>query len=175
MLSLAAAATIEIELIVGTGPALTVVGFALALVARPFRSWLIVGFALSGPAICFLCAMIIARFRLDPSDAKEPIPVILGAYVLIALPFGIAALRQLLRGPLERASTEDTGWRFSLKSLLLLTTATCVFIAIARAAIPTVQAAVPSVGGAAEYFVFDVFNLVTAALIAATVYFFFRG
>ena len=49
-------------------------------------------------------------------------------YILLAIPIAWESLRQILQWRIDAASREGTSWRFSLKSLLILTTAACVLL-----------------------------------------------
>lgn len=126
----AAAACVDVESIIGTGPALTVAGVALALVARPARSWWVLGLSLSAPAVCVLCAALIVTRDWGPADAQVPISVIAAIYAVLAAPLAVMALRSILAWQSER---RPFVWRYSLKSLLVLVTVVCLLAAGVRA------------------------------------------
>lgn len=122
------AAAIKLETIVDTGPVLCVIGLALARATRPLRSWAAQLFALSGPTVSALCALLVAVFHWGPDAARRPILAIGAIYLLLAIPIAWGSLQQILQWQVDAESSEGYGWRFSLKSLLILTTAACVLL-----------------------------------------------
>jgi hypothetical protein len=158
------AAWVNVESIIGTGPALSIIGLALAIVSMPCRSWIVLSFALSGPLVCMLGALLIARLHWGPSEASRPIAVLLSVYFVAALPLSAMARRRINTWLPTQAAHAPAVWHYSLKSLLALTTAVCLIIAVVR---PIVAAAGPG-----DYFIFDLFNVATAALTCGSVYLF---
>ena len=122
----AAAAAVDVESIIGTGPALTVAGVALVIVARPARSWWVLAMSLSAPAVCIFCAALIVACEWGPSDAQTPISIIAAGYAVLATPLAAVALRQILDW---RSAQPPFPWRYSMKSLLMLVTAVCLLAA----------------------------------------------
>jgi hypothetical protein len=161
-----AACAAEIHTILFTGPALAVSGFALALVTRPLRSWSVLGFSLSGPGVVALGATLIAVFRWGPDDAEVPILAILFIYTLLSVPVALTLFPEILRWSVS-ATSQNAFWQYSLKSLLVLTTALCVTVPIIRALLIHI--------GAADSFIFSTFVMVTLALIGLSVWMFQAG
>lgn len=160
----AAAAAADVESIMGTGPALAVVGVALALVARPLRSWWVLTLSLSAPAICVLCAALIVTFGWGPIAAQTPISAILIGYALLAVPLAVVALRCILRWQAEQRLFV---WRYSMKSLLVLVTVVGVLTAAVRAVVMDTWLF-------GEYYGFAAFILATAALAGLAAYLFIK-
>jgi hypothetical protein len=128
-------AIIQLETIVGTGPALTIVGLLLAVVTQRFNSWFLMLFALSAPLVCALGALLIAAFHWSPTAARSPIIALLTMYALPVIPASVIASFAILRGNGNIVSARpvaQTTWQFSLKSLLLTMTAVCVFAALGQ-------------------------------------------
>ncbi|HEY3392225.1 MAG TPA: hypothetical protein VGK58_05940 [Lacipirellulaceae bacterium] len=114
----------DIETIVATGPTLTVIGLALALVTRPLVNLHVLLFGISAPLICALGALIIAFFELDPGEAYAPILTILSLYALLILPLALLARRTIR----EWSVTSRPRWvlRYNMKSLFAAMTGVCV-------------------------------------------------
>lgn len=151
------AGAVEIESIIGTGPAMSITGLALAFVARPLRSWRVLLFSLSAPVLCALCAFLIALFRWDPGEAQTPIMVILSIFGLLAIPAAAMSLRSILLWHNLDNSRRPFVWRYSLRSLLVTTTALCVLLALGRLVVVFV--------GLQERLVFGLFSLATLTLV----------
>jgi hypothetical protein len=118
----------DVETIVVTGPTLTLIGVALALVARPLVSWTVLLFSLSAPWICALGAFLIAFFELSPDDAYAPILTIILFYALLISPIAILARRTIRAW----SAMTRTRWalRYNMKSLFVLMTGVCVAAAV---------------------------------------------
>jgi hypothetical protein len=127
-----------LETIVGTGPLLTVIGLALALVVRPFGFWMPLLVGLSGPIVCAVGAFTIALFRLSPGEAQRPILIILTIYLLVAVPAAAVALSQILQLPNHPRVGVDAAWRYSMKALLGMMTAAAILTALATATVKTI-------------------------------------
>jgi hypothetical protein len=126
------AALIGVESIVGTGPALSVIGLLLAAVTQRLGSWALIAFGLSGPLFCALCAALIAYFRWGPHEAERPIAILLGAYALAALPMAALALRAIMKCQAITLPQQRRVWQYGMKSLLVLMTAVCVLTAVTQ-------------------------------------------
>jgi hypothetical protein len=162
-----AACAAEIHTILFTGPALTFSGLALALLTRPLCSCRVLGFSLSGPGVAALCATLIAVFRWGPGDAEGPILVILFIYTFVAVPTALIVFPELLRWSVSAASHNAVFWQYSLKSLLVLTTALCIAVPILRLLIANIRRA--------DSVIFLTFVIVTMALIGLSLWMFRAG
>lgn len=125
-----AGSLIEIETIIGTGPALSIIGLTLAVVTRRLNSWEPIAFGLSGPLICALAATLIAVYEWGPREAQRPIPWLLVAYLVSATPLAVLALRSILRWHVMILPNERRAWQFSMKALLVWMTAVCLLAAV---------------------------------------------
>jgi hypothetical protein len=158
----------DVESIVGTAPALTIIGLLLAIVAGPLRSWTALSFGISGPLICIACARTIAHFNLSPPKASEPIPIIAGLLALLTLPLAVLALTQILSSDAAHPFRISIARNYSLKSLLVITTVFCFEIGALRAILVNAGAK------GNEYYGFDLFNLTATTFILGAVYLFVR-
>jgi hypothetical protein len=160
-------AIIDIESIVGTGPALALIGLFLAVVVRRNESWFLLLFALSAPLVTALGALMIAVFHWGPPEAEAPITALLYVYALAMIPASVVAAHQILRGNVVAVPASQKKWQFSLRSLLVTMTGVCVFAALgqylARMAIPDFP------------IVFGTFAFVSSALSAVILRRFFRS
>jgi ClpX C4-type zinc finger len=129
------AAWYELESIVGTGPLLTIIGLALAIVVRPLGSWTPVLVGLSAPVVCATGAFAIAIFRLGPGEAQYPILFLLTIYLLVTAPAAIVAFTQILHWPIHPRVSKRTVWRFSMKSLLIAMTGIAMLTVAITAAV----------------------------------------
>lgn len=118
-----------ISIVVGF-PVLAVVGLALAMVVRPITSWPATSFAISAPVVCAAGALMIALFKLNPDKAHTPIATMLLFYSSIILPVAIAAVVHIRNWQTDVSNASPRPWRYSLKSLMALTTAVCIVTAI---------------------------------------------
>ena len=121
-----AACAAEIESILFTGPALAVIGLMLAIVTRPLRSWRVLLYSLSGPFVSAFCAALIAVFDWGPGDAEEPILAILFIYAFLSIPTALFVFREILQWSASPPTWSPLRWRYSLRSLLMVTTALCI-------------------------------------------------
>jgi len=87
-----AAAIVEIETIVGTGPAFSLAGVLIS--ALCYRSNTEVGFyfGLAVPTIAVLCFAAIFGFQWSPADAQVPIGCAICGFGVLAIPLGLFAL-----------------------------------------------------------------------------------
>jgi hypothetical protein len=152
------ACAVDVESIVATLPVLTIAGLALALLTRPLGSWKVIAYCLSGPLISSLCAAFIAGFRWSQGEAQVPITTILFFYALYSLPAAIVIAPEIFRWFLAPYASAALPLQFSLKSLLLLTTALCIVLPLFGFVFRN------STRG--DYLVFGLFTLVTIGLVA---------
>jgi hypothetical protein len=121
------ASMIDVESIVATGPMLTAPGIVLAYATRPLRSRGVLTVALSGPLVCAVIALSIAVFELGPGEAQGPVTLMLACYLLIFWPAAIYSLKRIVQW--NAAIASPPSWKqFSLKTLLMAMTATCLLI-----------------------------------------------
>lgn len=157
------AAVVEIESILGTGPVTSLLGLALALVARPLRSWPVFFYGISAPLVWAICALLIAVFDWRPGEAHAPIATILAIYALLAAPLALVALRHILHG---RVPPRPIVLRYSLKSLLYVMTALCVLLVLIRAIVQSQDE---------EAVIFGLFALVALSLAGVAGWFVWTG
>jgi hypothetical protein len=74
---------------------------------------------------------MIAVFNLSPGQAHAPVVALLSTYLLFALPAAVVPFRLIRRWEPPTAA-QPPCWQFSVKTLLLVTTAICIFIALCR-------------------------------------------
>ena len=154
---------LDVETIIGTGPALTLSGLALVVLARPLRSARVLTYGLSGPLVCALGATLIAGFQWGPRDAATPILAILIVYACVSIPAALLAIRDLLPWQPAPEVRRPIPLQFSLRSLLLVTTALCVLITLFRFIF----------GSASEEpIIFGTFVVVTICLVGVTLFLF---
>src|SRR5262245_61278938 len=108
---------------------LSTVGLLLAAVTSRLDSWALMLFSLLGPVICALGASLIAINGWGPAQAANPIRVLLGIYVLGALPLAVSSLVPILNWEVILLPSQRRVWQYSLKSLFVLMTAVCVLAA----------------------------------------------
>jgi hypothetical protein len=121
---------VQTETIVVSGPLLTIIGLAMATVTRPWFSWVALFVGLSAPAVCALGAFIIAVFQLGPSEANYPVMALLSIYLLCLVPTATYVFTRILSQPPNPANPSRKGWRYSLKTLLVLMTVVAVFTVV---------------------------------------------
>jgi hypothetical protein len=122
------AAAIKIESIVGTGPALSIIGLLLAIVTRRLNSWESMAFGVSGPLVCAVGAMLIAINHWGPGKAARPISMLLAAYLLAATPLAFLSLRAIRRWQVFVLPGQRRAWQFSMKALMIWMTVVCVLV-----------------------------------------------
>ena len=127
-----AACAAKIESILFTGPSLAVIGLILAIVTRPLRSWRVLLYSLSGPFVAAFCAALIAVFRWGPGDAEDPILAILFIYTFLSIPTALSVFPEILQWSSSPPKWSPPRWRYSLRSLLLVTTALCIVVPALR-------------------------------------------
>jgi len=74
----------EVETIVGSGPALAIIGILLAIVSGKRRFALPCGLGISAPVFCVAVFLTIYLRHWSPSDARIPVPVMGGLYLLVS-------------------------------------------------------------------------------------------
>lgn len=87
----------KVDSIVGTGPILSILGIVLAILS--YRKGLLSGvlLGLSAPAFSVMVFLIIFLQNWSPHDAQQPVPVIIGIYLLAVLSTGLLMLTQIRR------------------------------------------------------------------------------
>jgi hypothetical protein len=162
-----AACAIEIESILVTGPALAVVGLMLAIAARPLRSWSMLLYSLSGPLVSAFCATLIAALRWGPGEAEGPILGIFFIYAFLSIPTALMVFPEIRQWSTSPQSWLHWPWRYSLKSLLLVTTALCVAVPALRFLFGNVRRN--------DTIIFSLFVLVTMSLVGFLLFVFVAG
>lgn len=101
-----AAAFIDVETIVATGPILSILGIFGVVASLRQKCYLSLAIGVSGPAISVTIFLIIFLQRWNPSDAQRPIPVLAFAYSAAICLLGQAALRQIsaIQGSLDSST-----------------------------------------------------------------------
>lgn len=122
--------SVATETIVVSGPLLTMIGLAVAIVTCPWYSWAALFVGLSAPVVCAIGAFIIAGFQLDPVQANRPIIMLLAIYLLCMAPTAIHVVKRILRQPPNLAIAFSLRWRYSLKSLLGMMTAVAILAVV---------------------------------------------
>jgi hypothetical protein len=91
-----AAAFVDVETIVITGPILSIFGIfgGIACVRKRYGFGALIG--ASGPVICLAIFLIIQLFSWGPSEAQEPVPLIGAVYMAILCVMGLIALRETI-------------------------------------------------------------------------------
>jgi hypothetical protein len=120
----------DVESIIVTGPALSIIGLALAAVTRRLNSWESIAFGLSGPMICAFGATLIVVNRWGPSAAQQPICALAAIYAIAVTPLAGLALRAIVRWQTLTLPMQERVWQFSLKTLLVWMTAVCIAAAV---------------------------------------------
>jgi hypothetical protein len=150
---------VQIESILGTGPALSVIGLILAFATWPIGSRAVTLFALSAPLISAFCAGLIAWFNWGPEQAHNSIVFISTLYAVLTLPLPALTIRLLWIWPPKESPSQPFALRYSLKSMLWTTTALCILLVLTKLAVTYERIS--------AYFGFGMFALVTIALITA--------
>jgi hypothetical protein len=129
----AGAVCFEVETIVGTCPALGVLGITLALLAARGRRTGYLVWGLSEAIVTAALALTIAVFRLSPGEAAAPacIALIVNAIASLAICWRLsnqpAPASSQIYPPGQAVFTQ-----FSVRTLLIATTVCCVLLAVAR-------------------------------------------
>jgi hypothetical protein len=121
-----AACAAKIESILFTGPSLAVIGLILAIVTQPLRSWRVLIYSLSGPFVAAFCAALIVVFHWGPGEAEEPILAILFIYAFLSILTALFVFPEILQWSALPPTGPPLRWRYSLRSLLMVTTALCI-------------------------------------------------
>jgi hypothetical protein len=130
-LALLIGAAIAIESILVTGPILAVIGLMFCLLSSQLQSWPTLVFALSGPIVTAIVALMIVLFELGPREAQRPAIAVLAMYLIAMLPIAGFSLIKIYRWENAPASTAPP-WQFSLKTLLIVMTGACLVAASAK-------------------------------------------
>jgi hypothetical protein len=159
-----AACAAEVESIVVTFPVLAINGLALVLLARPLYSWPLLAFGIAGPLVSVISAGLIIMFQWRPGQASGPVLAILCIYASLAFPAALFALRELLNWSDAPAPWWPVSMQFSLKSLLVLTTALCVVVPLVRFVIVN--------RSHSDFIIFGLFILITISFVGVAIYVF---
>jgi hypothetical protein len=144
-----------------TGPVLSLLGVLFASATCSRRSWSCLILGLSAPSICALCALLIAAFRLGPQwETGWPIAVILVIYSIAISPLAVVVLLGLRRTSPDKEVAPP--WRFSMKTLLGITTVVCLLSMPLRFAVELVELRADS----ALFILFAIFIVALSALVA---------
>jgi ketosteroid isomerase-like protein len=126
------AAAVEVETIVGTGPAFSLLGLAVCFGWLVSRSYTTIVFGLSATAISVSLLALIAGLRWSPQDASIPVPLILLAYEAMIVPVGLVSLhRTIARGSWK---SSRRAWQYNIWSLLAVTAVAGAAAAVVRLA-----------------------------------------
>jgi hypothetical protein len=125
------AAAVQIESIVGTGPAFSVLGLIVAECGRRSRLRSMYWIGLSTLALSLFVFALINIAEWSPAEASVPVPVLLLAYESVVIPLGLRTLwRMFVAAPADARLARQ----FDLKSLLWLFGLLAVALAAGRAA-----------------------------------------
>jgi hypothetical protein len=161
------ACAIAVHSVLVIGPALTLSGLALALITQPLYSWSVFGYGLSGPLVCSLCALLILAQGWGPNEAEGPIQAISVIYAVISIPIALIVFPKILHWGAWPQPWGRWPWRFSLKSLLLVTTATCLIVPLFRFLL--------TYSSRGDFIVFSLFAVVTMSLVGVSLAAFMAG
>jgi hypothetical protein len=124
------AATVQIESIVGTGPAFSVLGLIVAECGRRCR---LRGMFWVGSSTLVLSLIVFGLIYLanwSPDEASIPVSVMLLAYEAVTVPAGLMMLWRLF---VPAPSDTRAAWQFDLKSMLRVTCLMAIALAAGRA------------------------------------------
>jgi hypothetical protein len=124
-------ATIEIESIVGTGPAFSLLGLLVAESGRRCRARGVFWLGMSTLALSLVVLGLINLAEWGPAQARTPVSVILLVYEGLAVPLGLMAMWRLF-APLPVAGRAS--WQFDLWAVIRFTCLLAVGLAAGRAA-----------------------------------------
>ena len=122
MIGLVVAASIagmEIESIVGSGPMVALVGFAIAAWAYRTNRPLGLAFGLGAPTLAVLCFCLIFGYELSPNQAAQPIGLLIVFAGLALVALGTLTIREIRIA--ERRLRARVPFQFSVRALLVLT------------------------------------------------------
>jgi hypothetical protein len=74
----------EVETIVGSGPVLSIVGLFLAVASAKKQLWFSFWWGISAPVFCAAVFLTIFLQSWSPSDARIPVPIMGGMYLLVS-------------------------------------------------------------------------------------------
>jgi hypothetical protein len=154
-----AACAAEIESILFTGPALALVGVILA-------SWSVVAYSLSGPLLSAFCATLIVVFRWGPNEAEHPILAILFVYAFLSIPTALFVFPEILQWS-TWPPRSPFSWRYSLRTLLVITTVLCVAVPALRFLFINVRRN--------DAIIFSLFVLLTMSMVGFSLFMFVAG
>lgn len=123
-----AAALLEIETIVVSGPLLSASGAIIAGLAAPRGLWRNLLYGLSVPLISLMSFLLIQVFDWGPHAARIPIGILLSLFALASLPFGVQALREVD----PRVAHTSRPFQFRILTLLLVMLALSPPLALMR-------------------------------------------
>jgi hypothetical protein len=123
-----AAALLEIETIVVSGPLLSASGAIIAGLAAPRGLWRNLFYGLSVPMISLMSFLLIQVFDWGPHAARLPIGILLSLFALASLPFGVQALREVD----PRVAQLPRPFQFRILTLLLVMLALSPPLALMR-------------------------------------------
>lgn len=121
----------DVETIVGTFPALIVMGVMVIVPAMRRSSWWLLGYGLSAFWAVAFVSLVIAIFDLSPSEAVHIVPLILTVYAIFQGLWCIRCNCALLEKPATNIANLPR-LQFSIRAMLLLTTVVCVLSAVGR-------------------------------------------
>lgn len=123
---------VEVESIIGFGPAMAVLGFVLALVSLRRMSVNLLLFGLSASFVTAVLAICIAVFEWNPNDVKIPSRVLLTLYAIVAVNWGTVTGTINMLFPSEPQPTNKSRFSFSILSLLGVITFMSLLFALLR-------------------------------------------
>ncbi len=128
----ALATLVDVELALGFCLPLVLLGFVLALTSLGRASLNLLFFGLLCPATTGLIALLIASFRWSPSQAANPVLVILILNAGVTFVWGPLTARQVAQSSSLPTSEDKRRFQFSLLGLLVLVTLTSMIFALLR-------------------------------------------
>jgi hypothetical protein len=134
------AVIVDIEYILVTGPILAAIGLLLALAMTSIQSWSTLTFALSAPFVAAFISLLIAVFELGPTEARTPAIVVLISYLILIWPIAFMSFLRIVRWRTVANRANRPIVQFSLKTLLIVMTATCLLIAAGKLLFDTMPA-----------------------------------
>jgi hypothetical protein len=154
-------ANCDLRSVLFSGPVLSLLGLLFASASLSRRSWSYLILGLSAPSICALCAFLIAAFRLGPQwETGWPIAVILVVYSIAISPVAVVVLLDVRRTSPDKEIAP--AWRFSMKTLFVITTVVCFLSVPLRFAVELAELHADS----AVFVLFAIFTVVLSTLVA---------